>query len=505
MAFDTIIFSAVPEEQTFSTSRVWGVQRMATEFRQNGFSCQMVHFFNSFTYDELDKVIDDKIGENTLIVGFGTMWWSYASKEQQDIILSKTRHIIDHVVTKYPNIKIIAGGGSCRLFLKVPFRRVDAIFENFAENPIKKYLNSIKNNLPSPEPTEVVNGIPVYNELTEDCFDFTKSQTIYLPEDYVSYKDAPILEISRGCIFKCKFCPFPLIGKNKFDYIKDPDVLREELIRNYNDHGIQYYMLGDDTFNDSTYKVQLIHDVFTSLPFDIKFSCYLRLDLLNAHPEQIPMLKNMGLLGTFFGVESFNKKAASLVGKGMDPEKSKKLLHDLKTTHWGSDIKIAVGLIIGLPYETEENLEETKQWILDENNQVDQVIHQALHISNPDNPLPNPNVSEFQKNAKKYGFYWPDFDNNLAWHNDLGFVKSRAHAQEIVEDYNHAVRKTCRVTLGGFSLPRAWPKSQFLDVKPTMNDLIKMTRHEFADWFGNILDPKIQQRMVDDYKNNFLK
>lgn len=505
MTFDTIIFSAVPEEPSFSTSRIWGVQRMVTEFRQNGFSCQAVHFFNSFSYNELDKILKDKVGSNTLIIGFGTMWWSNCSKEQIEIILNKTRYIIDYIVANYPNIKIIAGGGSCRIFLKEPVQRIDAIFENFSENSIKKYLNAVKNNLTEPEPTEVVNNILVYRNLDTDCFDFTNSQTIYLPEDYVDYRDAPILEISRGCIFKCKFCPFPLLGKDKFDYIKDPNVLREEIIRNYNDHGIQYYMLGDDTFNDSTYKVQLIHDVFTSLPFDIKFSCYLRLDLLNAHPEQIPMLKNMGLIGAFFGIESFNKKAASLVGKGMDPNKSKQLLQDLKTTHWGPDVKIAIGLIVGLPYETEENLEETKQWILDENNQVDQIILAALHINNPDKPQADPNISEFQRNAKKYGFYWNDPEDNLEWNNTLGFVTSRSHAKKIVKDYDEAIRKTERSAQGGFNILRAWPRSQFLDVKPTMNDLIKMNRYEYSKWFGSTLDPEIQQRMINDYKNNFLK
>ena len=42
------------------------------------------------------------------------------------------------------------------------------------------------------------------------------------------------LEISRGCIFKCKFCRYPYIGKTKNDFSKSIDNVVEELEYNYN-------------------------------------------------------------------------------------------------------------------------------------------------------------------------------------------------------------------------------------------------------------------------------
>ena len=39
------------------------------------------------------------------------------------------------------------------------------------------------------------------------------------------------IEISRGCIFKCKFCPFALNGKQKGEGIRCMDPIRDELVQ----------------------------------------------------------------------------------------------------------------------------------------------------------------------------------------------------------------------------------------------------------------------------------
>ena len=72
-----------------------------------------------------------------------------------------------------------------------------------------------------------------------------------------------------------------------------------------------------------------MHRAITSLPFKIKFTTYLRLDLLNAHKEQIPMLMEMGLASPFFGIESLNQKSSSSIGKGMNVSRAKEFLFEL--------------------------------------------------------------------------------------------------------------------------------------------------------------------------------
>ena len=43
-------------------------------------------------------------------------------------------------------------------------------------------------------------------------FDFTRSFTTYEHND-LTFHDVPILEVARGCIFKCAFCAYMLNGK----------------------------------------------------------------------------------------------------------------------------------------------------------------------------------------------------------------------------------------------------------------------------------------------------
>ena len=66
------------------------------------------------------------------------------------------------------------------------------------------------------------------------------------------------VEFARGCIFKCKFCSYPMNGKQNLDFVKDPELLYQELSDNYKNFGIKHYMIVDDTFNDHKEKLESI-------------------------------------------------------------------------------------------------------------------------------------------------------------------------------------------------------------------------------------------------------
>jgi len=508
---DTILFNSVSTMPIHQAHRTWGVYRIATEFRKQGLSCRVISFFNSFSFEELDTILQKTIEKNTIIVGFSSNFWDWINSEDLELTVKRINYIIDYINNNYPHVKIIVGGTSSIHYLSKKLKRVDAIFQGYAENSLLKYLKSIKENKHLPLPStysiesEINHGnIPTYSDLTTDIFDFNDSQVIYEPEDVVGYYDFPTIEIGRGCIFKCSFCNYLLNGKNKLDYIKYIDNLREEFTRNYEQHGIQNYILGDDTFNDSTEKVVALHSVLTSLPFKVRFACYLRLDLLYAHQEQIPLLKEMGLMGAFFGIETFHKKAGSIVGKSMDSERTIQFLADLKKIHWGNDIKISVGFITGIPYEPLDSYKEVINWIHDENNLVDNVVVEALNVPNPNKIAPGVWTSEFTKNSEKYGFYWPDdiSDYHGNWHNSIGPVHNRNQAKEIENDIRSASILAKRANTIIYYVLKVWSVSQFLEVKPTLDELLSLTRHELSDYVhGVIYNSDAEKRYIESYKN----
>ena len=137
------------------------------------------------------------------------------------------------------------------------------------------------------------------------------------------------LELSRGCRFKCKFCSFPLLGKKPTDerYLRSEKSVYDELKSNYEEFGTTKYNMLCDTFNETTKKLEMLCRVQEKLKIQLRFSCYLRIDLLGAHKDQINLLHEVGLNTCHFGIESLNYESSKAIGKGFNNEKIKDTLH----------------------------------------------------------------------------------------------------------------------------------------------------------------------------------
>lgn len=465
---DVVIFADGPR-------RGLGAYRIASEVRKAGYSCQVISFLRYFTLAEIEKLCEKFIDSNTKLVGLSTTFW-------YDEIISYS-HLQDTIRKVNPKVKVVLGGPNARRLSALTMHKIDAILSGQGESNVLRYLKHIDTGAPFMEPTEIWRqNVPLYEatKIAED-WTFNDSETIYTPEDCIDEGEPLVLEVARGCIFQCSFCAYPLNGKKKLDYIRYADTLYDELVRNYNAHGTHSYIISDDTFNDSVDKLQVIKDVFTSLPFKLTFSSYARLDLLNAHRQEIDMLKEMGMIGVNFGVETFHDKAAKLIGKGMVGKIAKDFLHELKTVHWKNDVKIAIGLIQGFPYETYESHEETRQWILNPENLIESVQPHALSVINPAKDL-FPYKSEFQINAGKYGFYWPPSDRDGAWKNYIGPVKTYDDAYKLYESAKLAADQSKRNAFGGFGISTALQFAKHCDTPLTIEDLVKQDRFEHTDW-----------------------
>jgi Radical SAM superfamily len=484
----------------FSSGRIRNLapHRIATEIRNAGYSCQVVNYISIFKLSEIEKVCEKFIDQNTKIVGLSTTFWYENENITYTILLDTIKKI-------NPEIKIIIGGVNARKVSSMTMHKIDAIFLGQGEGNILRFLDHIYNNKPFIEPTSIWReNIPVYESAKIDPeWDFNSSKTEYIPEDCIDYGEPLVLEVGRGCIFNCKFCGFMLNGKKKTDYIKYADTLYDELIKNYNSNGTHTYILSDDTFNDNLDKLKILKDVFTNLPFKFTFTSYLRLDLLNAHREEISMLEEMGMIGAFFGIETFHDKAAKLIGKGIVGKISKQLLHELKTVHWKDRIKIAIGLIQGLPYETYESYEETKKWISDPENLIEGVRNNTLNVINPAKDFYS-DKSEFQLNSTKYGFYWPNnHQNPYHWKNYTGPVKSYEEATKIWKGVTAASIKMSRFHPGGFETNTYYRFSKYFSTPKTLDDMLSMDRYEFSNLINNEYSI-VFAKYISNYKKRIL-
>jgi len=493
---DDIVFQpSHPKLGRRSPSKSIGAYRVATEIRKVGFTCQVIQLVTAFTSEELSQACNKFIGSDTVAIAFSTSFWL---RVRFKVIGNLVSHIISQAKHINNNIQILFGGPN-GVDLLESVKNVDAVFLGYSEKQFTDYIVSIRDKTTIPVPTRKQDNTLIYDVTASDkTFNFCRCQIIYQPEDCVDPGESITLEVSRGCIFKCKFCAYPLNGKKKLDFIKDYDVLTEELIYNYENFGIYKYLISDDTFNDSNEKLAHLHKIFTSLPYKIYFACYLRLDLLHAHRDQVRLLKEMGLRGCHFGVESFHDRAASSIGKGLGGVKSKKFLQELKNELWGDDVKISISVITGLPHETYESYMETKQWILDPNNLVDGVRIFPLLLVNPihDNL---PYKSEFQLNASKYGYYWPDPKQPRIWKNLSSPIKHYSEAESLAHELTEAARSVNRGEFGGFDFLLTDSMVKYFDDPQPLEEQFKMNRSEYMMW----VDRNYKKATVD-YVQNYI-
>jgi radical SAM superfamily enzyme YgiQ (UPF0313 family) len=89
-----------------------------------------------------------------------------------------------------------------------------------------------------------------------------------------------------------------------------------EIRENFEKYSVKKYTIVDDTFNESTEKLNAIYESLKANDLQIEFSCYIRLDLVARNPEQIVLLKKMGCTSVFLGIETLNERAAKAIGKG---------------------------------------------------------------------------------------------------------------------------------------------------------------------------------------------
>lgn len=419
---DFIIFTCV---SGILFQRSIGAYQLAHFLRQNNYNVQVIDFTDYFTKDELLEACYKFISNETLAIGISTTFYStdkenfgYSkdldNKFQLQSLSNNLNHVLKKIREQYPNIKIVIGGAKSA---STKLGITDKVINGYAEQEVLDYLNELNGKI------KIKN---LYRQ--QQFFSIEHLDHRFLKNDCILDNETLPIEISRGCIFKCKFCAFPLNGKNKLDYLRDPERIKEEMIYNFENYKVRNYFFSDDTFNDSTIKVEKIHKAIMDLPFKINFTTYLRLDLLYHNQSQIEMLKDMGLATAFFGIETLNQKTASCIGKGMNVERTKSFLTDLYENKWGRQIPITCSFIIGLPYESVENIEETYNWI------------KGTGLSSMFFPLAITDKaffkSEFDTNYQSYGY---EFNPKTGfWSNE--FMNSDK-AYELSSRYNNELMK----------------------------------------------------------------
>ena len=415
--------------------RPLGAYCIANELRSHGYNILVINYLHKIDFILVLKLLEKFISDDTLFLGYSTSLFpaTFSKEGFLPIPIEDFQRINTRAKSISPKLKIIFGGANSKRLLGYNLSKkdslgVDYVMHGYSEQMIIDFVKNIENDLPQTTARSFYGLGEIEYDYTGKLFDFQQSKHTWADEDLIGINEALPLEVARGCIFKCKFCAYPLLGKNPKDdsYIKLEKNLKEEILENYEKYKTTTYFIVDDTFNERIDKIEMMLRIRDSTKIDLNFVGYNRLDLIARKPEQLGLLKQLNFDGMFFGIESMNYESAKSIGKGLRPEEIKDTLYRIKSEF--PSCSITGGFIIGLPHETRETLDQWMPWVIDRNAPIDSISVVGLGLSNSTHTQ-----SEFASNPKKYG-YIPT-DPFGGWRNDIWTsLECQTMADRITQD-----------------------------------------------------------------------
>jgi hypothetical protein len=414
-------------------SRYIGPYKIAHWVRKHGYDAQVIDFVDQFTEEQLYSATTKFITPSTKILAISTTFMANNAYLWSNGVWGKIPEpclkVIKRIKKEYPYIKIVLGGyASDRV---AGWGVVDATIMSYTtatEDIFLEYLQHLKTGSPAPLGqlifpnwgTEKRKHRMLYDRARNPKYNIEIDDFKWTKQDVILDGEPLPLDVSRGCIFACRFCQYPHIGKKKLDYIRGMEFLEDEIRYNYENFGTTNYYMLDDTFNDTEFKMQEFYNMTQRLPFKIKYSAYLRADLIHRFPNMAPLLQESGLYGAYHGIETFHPSASKLVGKGWSGTHAKEYIPELYHNIWGGKVPMHTNFIVGFTGDTRENVIDTAQWYLD--NDLHSIQFNPLGLFGPGNDKSRYTIqSEFDKNAEKYGFRFTGevaARGHLIWEND---------------------------------------------------------------------------------------
>jgi hypothetical protein len=409
-----------------------GPYSLMSYVRSKGYTAEIIDFVSAIAFDDFCKLVDKHCDENTLFVGISTTWISapkfttdlkksfgdgdrveesFYNKETHNAYFESLSYALSNKTHKRFTDKIRASAPNAILGLGGA-RAIDFMCDDFDKCVLGYSENQIIDLLEGNRILGSIVNHDIKGELGN--YNFGDNITTYEESDLILPDETLPIEIGRGCIFACKYCSFPLIGKKKLSYMKDPELLRSEFLFNWENYGVRRYIISDDTFNDSIEKLEMLADIADNLPFRLQFWCFARLDLITVKPQMIELFQRIGIKEVQFGIESFHPPTAKVIGKGMGPDIKKETLYKVKEA-WGDDIFVKCSFIIGLPYETTETIREHYEWLASDDCPIDHVGINPLFLQQPDGLNEYRWNSYFDKHFGDYGYYFENPRNGFDW------------------------------------------------------------------------------------------
>ena len=460
MSMNVILLNSGPQDlNQISPYRTLGAYKIAHYTRAAGYDTQVIDHVMFLNEQQLRSCLLKYISVDTLAIGISTTFMRDPTRSQQSLPAHLIT-VLNEISEQFPNVKLIFGGYGthlvtntvCKDFVNNPY----AVIQQYGEDTFVDVLNHLSGRATEPAWTFApTNGLrsskkmvkqyaapaTVRYNIETDAFKFIESDVI-MPNETLP------IEISRGCIFKCKFCNHLLLGRGKLDYLRDFELVREEMMHNYEKWGTTNYFVICDTFNDTEYKMKAWHRMVTSLPFKINWTSYLRADLLHRFPDVPHMLAETGLFSCYHGIETLGEHASQVIGKGWSGKQASEFIPRLYHDVWNKQVFQTLSFIVGLPGDTADSILDTAKWFNE--NELYNISWHPLGLGAGNIK----NASEFERNAESYGY---TLSGRFNWKNEhwtdvtaTDFVKAKLNPVTDPSNARHGSWKIMQLRQMGY-------------------------------------------------------
>lgn len=225
---------------------------------------------------------------------------------------------------------------------------------------------------------------------------------------------------SRGCPFSCRFCDRRTFGgKMRF---MSPSKMIEEMMLLYDGFGAEMVFFEDDLFTVDRKRVLKFCSLMKKELPGKMWGANSRVDTIDQ--QMLSQMKQAGCVDLTFGVESGSQKILDLLGKGITVDQIEKAFRWVKE----AGIKAGMFLIIGVPGETQEDIETTKRMIT----KLEPSYIDVSYLT----PIPGTEIHETTKHLIRDGI---DFSNyNLTesvYRKDIFGVEMEERGREIMDSF----------------------------------------------------------------------
>jgi Radical SAM superfamily len=444
-----VIFFTDQTDNIFGTVTI-GAFKCAHVLRKHGYSCLVVNHYSEYTHQDLNELIESAVSDRTMLVGFSSTFLKNNQFEKQsgqptppyaeivdDSVFPQGKDFenkfVESLRKKNNKLKIIVGG--TRVTQQFSNRNIDYAFIGYSEISIVNLANHLTQGESLNKSNKNIYGVVVIDDRFAPAYNFNNEDMVWESTDVVNHHSLPI-EIGRGCIFKCKFCSYPMNGKQNLDFVKTVDLLESELRNNYHTHGIRHYHIVDDTFNDHIEKLESIRSVVDRLDFQPIFWGYHRLDLLCTRPDTVKILHDIGVRSMYFGIETLNEKTGRIVGKGFSRSRQIEMIQHIRVQY--PDISMHGSFILGLPEESLDSMWETHVSLTSQDIPLHSWISHGLHMYNTNQST---YVSEFEKNFAEYGYIDTGTDKESKSRNWKNSFTNNLEVSSLAKTFNDESRQ----------------------------------------------------------------